>query len=569
MAFQWVYLANLMGASGVWIKTPLASATNLDTVITVGAYPITSFAGANSMTPALPAIGAGVFEVLPTGTNLIQRWSTIDNPQQLWARTRNAGVWSAWKFQSWERPAPAAGTDFNTIKTPGDYPIWAGTGANNPTAGPGRLTVSPQLFINGAWTYHTQTWQSFEVTPRLFVRSTSATAWSPWREVGAAVSTDTVASMLAAPDVLQRVAIDRKGGTLGTNGKPVVCLRFDHGLNNFKATILALLQARNLPAALAINSGVFTTANSLAESNNVTWAEIEGWCLNDGIEVWNHGETHRDATTSATLKTELVDSLTALRASLPKVAIEGFMMPGVGGTEFAGLNSIQDPATMYTTEAGRLLQGSHAFITGLRPGQVKPLNGKVTPGWSYRNMDTTAGADAAIALVADAQASGGGVVLMMHPSLLNAGGSNTTTAKLTEVLDFLVTERDAGRIEVVSHTGFQVADISSTYRNNVLTAVTPGTSVSKTVDLTKYGHLKGSVRKLVATVTVTATASVTVALTDATTGLNATRTYAALAPGTYTLFQHGTLPLTATSVTAAATVNSGTASITDLKLINV
>ncbi|MFJ4168396.1 hypothetical protein ACIPY3_02685 [Paenarthrobacter sp. NPDC089714] len=569
MAYQWVYLANLMGATGVWIRTPLANASNLDAVVTVGAYPVTSFAGAGSMTPALPAIGSGVLEVLPTGTNLIQRWTTIDNPHQIWARNRNAGTWSVWKLQSWERPAPAAGTDFNTIKTPGDYPIWAGTGANNPTGSAGRLTVSPQLFQNGSWTYHTQTWQSFEVVPRLFVRSTSATAWSPWREVGAAVSTDTVAALLSAPDVLQRVATDRRGGVRGTGGKALVVLRFDHGLNNYKAIIKPLLRLRNLIAAIALNSGVYTTANSTAESNNTTFTEVQDWCVNDGDEIWNHGETHRDAATSAGLKTELVDSLTALRSALPKLAIEGFLMPGVGGTEFAGLNSIQDPATLYSTEAGRLLMGSHAFISGLRPGQVKPLNGKITPGWSYRNMDTIAGVDAAIALVADAQASGGGVVLMMHPSLLNSGGSATTTAKLTELLDFLVVERDAGRIDIATHTGFEIADFSSTYRNNILRPITPAASVSQTVDLaTKYAHLRGAVRKLVATVTVTATASVTVALTDATTGLNATRTYAGLAAGTYELFQHGTLPLTATTATASATVDSGTASITALKLIN-
>src|SRR5690606_12175082 len=118
-------------------------------------------------------------------------------------------------------------------------------------------------------------------------------------------------------------------GTVGTDGKPVVALRFDHGLNVFQSDILPLLRQYNLPASLALCSRQFTDANGVTDNDAASFPIVQGWALADGIDVWNHGATHRDAQTVAGLTAEIATARDELAAALPRMAIEGYMIPGV------------------------------------------------------------------------------------------------------------------------------------------------------------------------------------------------------------------------------------------------
>lgn len=73
-----------------------ANATNLDTLTTVGLYPIAGAASAASMTPPLPVAVSGMLEVLSLGLARIQRWSTSSTPRQVWQRAYD-GAWTTWR----------------------------------------------------------------------------------------------------------------------------------------------------------------------------------------------------------------------------------------------------------------------------------------------------------------------------------------------------------------------------------------------------------------------------------------------------------------------------------------
>lgn len=126
MAFQWIYLANLKGPPGDWLRNQLLTGTDLDALKTPGMYPVGTFAVANSLTPALPAgsIGGGTVEVLGSGNYVTQRWlATGATIPSTWVRDCRNGTWTAWRSMEWVRPPLTNGTGIDTLTTPGLYPV--------------------------------------------------------------------------------------------------------------------------------------------------------------------------------------------------------------------------------------------------------------------------------------------------------------------------------------------------------------------------------------------------------------------------------------------------------------
>jgi hypothetical protein len=203
----------------------------------------------------------------------------------------------------------------------------------------------------------------------------------------------------------------RRGGAKKTGGKGAVALRFDHGLNNFDSVIRPLLEARNLPYSLALNSRNWSTA----ENNTVTAAMVDGWTL---AEIWNHGAHHNDATVYATQYDTIVTGLAELRAQLPSKSIDGFIVPGVGGTNYGGFSGGQNPASFYSTDAGRLILEHHAVSTGAYPNtDHRVLDGRIRQGMGHYTIEAQTPA-AVIAEIDAAIAGKTGLQLMMHPSLI-------------------------------------------------------------------------------------------------------------------------------------------------------
>jgi hypothetical protein len=308
----------------------------------------------------------------------------------------------------------------------------------------------------------------------------------------------------------------RRGGGTGTGGRAVVMLRFDHWLEAFRDKVLPILREYSLPGTLNVNYD--NLGNAQNGGGTITWADVQAWNQYDGVEIANHGSTHSDVTTAASIYHEVVDGRRNLEAAMPRVAVETWHehgsayltasdVPGDGG-----LNLGRTLSSFTESYAGRLVMAEHAVVEGKCGGFFVPLAGTPQIGQSHMSVDQPALLDG-IAQVENAKTFGRGVTLYLHPGLLdtvlvngqtwnvvrNPDGSvdvtdpdtSTTTSYATEA-DFqawadagghtvyldtgrfralcahLAAERAAGRIMVMTAAGGAFADKSHSRRENLL-----------------------------------------------------------------------------------------------------
>ena len=365
----------------------------------------------------------------------------------------------------------------------------------------------------------------------------------------------------------------RRGGTIGTAGRAPVALRFDHGFAKFQP-ILDLLREYQLPATQACFAHQFDPEGAQHTLNNGwTWTMIQAAGLNDGLEVANHSSTHYDATTVPALVDEIAQSKTDLQASLPRLAVEGWITPGVGGTNYMdGWNTTNDLEKWATTNAGKLVLGHHAWAEGYTPGELHTLDGTILPGrhsWTIDRMDRAAQVEA---LVGRAVQTGTGINFMLHPA--NVGNLNMIDLTRVEaIFAHLAAERDAGRIEILTLGGWMMADIRSTWRLNLaprLAAWTLGTAtiddegvatisgseISTPINLANAEQYKGGIFEIAVDVRATGPGTATITVADNSGAVNATRT---ITPSSawQTARQAFTIPRTGT--TGLTVTVSGTA----------
>lgn len=291
------------------------------------------------------------------------------------------------------------------------------------------------------------------------------TTWVGWRRL----DNETVgASGLAGVANALRVQEFRDAmGTVNTNGRGAVALRFDHGLANFDTKIRPLLEARNIPYSLALSARNFNAG----ENAGVTAAMVNGWTL---AEVWNHGANqHQDQSSVSGLTDQIVKGKEELQAALPNKKIWGYAVPGTGGTGQGGFNGGATVEEFYTTLAGDLILTNHAVSSGSFPGTARRvIDGRIRQGMAHFTIE--AQTVSRIKLEIDnAISNRTGNQLMMHPSLLDTTGY-LTTAQLTEVLDYIVSKRDSGELVVLSPYQMMVADA----RQQIIVKETAGRTVS-------------------------------------------------------------------------------------------
>lgn len=279
----------------------------------------------------------------------------------------------------------------------------------------------------------------------------SGALWIPWRRLDNDVA---VANGGAGNANRLRVQEFRDAmGTRVTGGKAAVALRFDHGLANFNSKIRPLLEARNLPYCLALSSRGW----SVSENAGVTASMVNSW---NRCEVWNHGAgpNHNDASDLQTLTDQIVKGKEELQAQLPDKKIWGFIPPGVGGTNYGGFNGGDSPEAFYGTLAGQLILEHHAVSSGAFTGTAyRPLDGEVRQGMAHAGLETRS-VSSLQSLVNTAIANHSGLQLMTHPSRLDESGYHTT-AQLTQMLDYIVSKRDAGELVVLSPYEMMVAEL--------------------------------------------------------------------------------------------------------------
>lgn len=270
-------------------------------------------------------------------------------------------------------------------------------------------------------------------------------------------------------DSIVDAGIKKRGGVIGTNGLPVVALRFDHHLPNFKTKVLPLLKAKRLPWGQMLNSAA--VANG---SETMTYAQIATECYTSGGEVWNHSYSHASYTQEAQADREVTRGLKDLRAGLPGLQIDGWAGPGQDS--MMGMEGSEAPERFWNTYPGRLVLGQHAFVRGYYPGIYQPMTGPNLVGAPHVTIDTLDPTYVS-GVVRGAAAAGAGVTLMLHATYLDTPGY-MTTAQLNTVLTEIETMRNAGEILVMSPTAVLLTDASSDYRRNLLTTGAAGPTTS-------------------------------------------------------------------------------------------
>ncbi|WP_314324205.1 hypothetical protein [Paenarthrobacter ilicis] len=260
----------------------------------------------------------------------------------------------------------------------------------------------------------------------------------------------------------------RYGGVVGTGGLGAVSLRVDHGDVNLRDKVLPITEPRDVPISSAINPG--QERLDLPENAGVTWADRINWNTNFGTQYVGHGMLHTDATTTAGMTVELVDSKALLKTSMPTASFDMFAVAGVGGTGLNGWTGTTTPEHFGPGfEAARLVLANYGACTGYLTGtKYRLLDGNPRNGEWHKTMDNVIDAQEVIDEIKMAQAMGAGLQLMVHPSRIDYGEGYITTAIFQEIVTYLADERDAGRLVLCSMSGLLLADASTSYRNNLV-----------------------------------------------------------------------------------------------------
>lgn len=487
-----------------------------------------------------------------------------------------------------------AGANANLLTENGDYYSRYGdvsaTLVNFPEKASGHLRV--RTTRNGVTT---QMWQTIGQSFQVWARSTasvSAGTWSEWLPLVNRIDgvQDNTRSAFSRDIKVQRYEM-RRGGVIGTGGLPAIALRYDHGLANFKAKILPLLRKYNLPSGQMINPA------GLAEPGNASsFTELQSWALNDGVEMAFHGRTHGEADNSISLRREILTGLEEMKAGLPKLEIEMWAPPGVGGSAFMGFDTGKTPESFYDTEAGQLIMANHAVGDGHSFGSYRSLDGKVYFGGGRPTIDEQTPSWVA-SIIRGAMNEGMGLELMLHPVYLDQPGY-MTTSQLDEVLANIAALRDQGKLTVLTPSGLYVADSKTEVRHNLLrnstfrdgltgwaatgaydvvtergitfARTTSGTSLVQNAGFGRQKQFVGGPRELVCKVRTNGTAVVRTRATAAGVGLNATRDHTiTAAQGWIEVRQPLIIPATIDEeslITTTGRVSGSRVDITDIRL---
>lgn len=455
----------------------LPSGTDIDTVRDRGTYLIDSTTTANTMLN-LPLKGPGLLTVDATPQGIIKQDIMIyaASGGGRWSRQTSRINVAPFPFTPWERTTWGQGDisvnqDLNTLTAAGwwtfSYKQLADTLKNFPPAA-ARAAGHVEVISHPTGGHYQRvivTGPGGGVWQRRIVNVTNQT-WSEWETIGGNPPPATAAPSYPNAGLANALRMQafrrRRGGVLGTGGKPAIALRFDHGLIKFRDVILPMLREYGLPSALALNSRGWDRPESLG----VTAADVGKWVLNDGVEVWNHGATHGAASTTEAYVDEIVNGKKELEAQFPMSAIEQWCVPGVGDPGYGGQSATDRPESFYDYEAGRIIMETHAVSTGHIQNMYRELYGEVQQGLAPQGMDST-GLNVIMSRIRTAISFNRGIQLMLHPSVLNDAGM-LATEELRTILSFIASERDAGRLVILSMSGLLMADTSHARRASLI-----------------------------------------------------------------------------------------------------
>lgn len=440
------------------------------------------------------------------------------------------------------------GADLDTLTAAGIYPIPYSANpsyviANDPGKIVGSLWVIDHR--NSSGNMRTQIrWEG----AAMWVRTSSlAGVWSKWREVAHDRADRQVLSAARRDFVVNR-GIARRGGSIGTGGRGVIALRYDHHTGPWLTKVLPLLKQHQLPWGQMLN------ADNLGSTGTETGtaAQMQTACMESGGEVWNHSWSHSDVTLGTTADREVTRGLDDLRAALPRLWIDGWAQPGQAS--YMGMEVLSDPDRWWSTEPGRRIMAQHAFIRGWAPGVHRRLMGPDLSVAPHITIDaqTLSYVQSAVDAARDSRS---GLTLMLHSNYLDQAGY-MTTATLSSILAYVAARRDAGEIEVCSPTGVLMADAERPRGSMLDIPVEAGTIAAggwtHAVSSRSFPSLLGVPHELGATLSGSGSATLTIAIDTPSGTVTSTRTRALTATPT----RHAvvaTPPLDTTGITVSIT----------------
>ena len=489
-----------------WSRGNVPSGVTADEMITpeyVGAWAVNTNTAAASMA-ALPEEKPGTFEVLVSAQGnisiyVIQRYTADDGSS--WVRHVNGNTlkFTDWKPQNWNRGYLPNTAQIDTLHAVAHEGTWGVLGGNNqvvglPSKDHGILTIKVMHKGISSW----YTLQHFATA--------SGERWSRWWSGPQQVWSEWVNST-AKQECFAGAANDRKdvflasrGGRIGTGGKGVVALRFDHSLTPFYDTILPLLRARGLPATLPCFVNMMTPSPEYTndDSSGKTWTDL-AQTFYRGVEIFSHSYSHLDANTNDGLRKEIVESRTALETNVPDVRVHGWAQPGVGGTNYNGWLGASGAANDPNLRSGHDVQ---KLISSTYPVWASGVTGVSSLGESlirHTTIEKLTSAGDAKAAIDEAIATTSATTLMLHPNRIGTT-DYISVATFTEILDYIVAKRDAGEITVLTMGGIALADPATDYRHSLVPNIagwagSPSGTMSYTLDLAKRSSSTGVVRE--------------------------------------------------------------------------
>ena len=376
-----------------------------------------------------------------------------------------------------------------------------------PAPGIGSVVVLWAAGVADPYFSATQLWLPSE--GGMWMRSTSSRKpWTKWSEAGGSSSGGGSAAAGRA-DLLRA----SRGGRIGTGGKAVVSLRFDHNLGGFDEKIKPLLLERGIPATMPCFVDMMNPqpgySNDDSAAAGKTWTDL-AQNFYRGIEVFSHSYSHQDAATSEDLEREITQSRSQLESNVPDMRVHGWAMPGVGGTQYMGWwKAWVEPETRLAHPAGQLLGSTYGTynVSGYGYNELGKAQSR------YFGIEDHKTAATAKSYIDQAIATTTGVTLMTHPHKVGAVGC-IPLAAFEEILDYIVEKRDAGEIIVLTMGGQAVADPSTSWRHNLTPPISKwsksGSTLTTSVTLSRMEDLGGGMRELVAEAEGTGTIKLTV-----------------------------------------------------------
>jgi hypothetical protein len=275
----------------------------------------------------------------------------------------------------------------------------------------------------------------------------------------AAAELSSVYATTSSLGIPQLSGVERRGrfGKVGTSGKGVISIRFDHQLDPFMAKVQPLMDSRRLPYSMGIVSRSVENPTAAYEPTSTSWADIKKKILAQGGEIWGHSATHSDGVSAYD---EIVTSKREIEAQ--GIRVIGYQQPGT--TSYATAHTTIDAMN---DEPGRLIRETY----GLYESSIQGSSRRAIPtdgcyGYDHVTLDTRNFAWTKVA-IDEAAAYRTGIQLMIHAEALDQPGK-MTTAEFRTVLDYLVTLREAGKIEVLTASALAFADPGSSHRPSIV-----------------------------------------------------------------------------------------------------